>query len=186
MTFNDLAAVSGKPGLYKVIKPTRSGLILESLDEKKSKLITGPHHRVSLLAEISIYTTDIDKTIPLEDIFRKIKEEFGEDPGLDAKAEKDELFAFLKEIVPDYDPDRVYASDIKKIVSWYSIIYKGIPEILEQKKEEEKKDEKKGPKSETKGTGKKPTAKNVPGKGATSPPKAAPVKKSTTQRKSGG
>ena len=184
MTFHDLAAVSGKPGLYKIVTPTRSGLILEALDEKKSKLVTGPNHRVSLLAEISIYTTDVDKTVPLEDILRKIKKEFGGDPGLDAKSEKDELFAFLKEIVPDYDPDRVYASDIKKIVSWYGIIYKAVPEVLEEPKEEEKKEEKPEAKTPTK----KAPAKITPpkGKGTTAKQQAPAIKKSTTQRKSGG
>ncbi len=187
MTYNDIAAVTGKPGLYKVINPTRTGLILESLDDKKAKMVTGPHQRVSLLAEISIFTTDLDKTIPLEDIFRTIKKEFDDDPGLDSKADKDELFAFLKEIAPDYDPDRVYASDIKKIVSWYSVIYKEVPELLEEKKEEEKKEGKKAAKQDaSKATAKKSVAKNTAPKGKTGKGPAGNVKKPTAQRKSGG
>ncbi len=186
MTFNDIAAVSGKPGLYKVVKPTRTGLILESLDANKAKLITGPHHRVSLLAEISIFTTDIDKTIPLEDIFITIKKEFGEDPGVDAKSDKEELFAFLKEIVSDYDPDRVYASDVKKLLNWYEVIFKLAPELLEEKKEEKKSEKK----EETKATqAKKSATKSInkeTKKATPKPTKSAPPKKSTTQRKSGG
>ncbi|MCK5471198.1 MAG: DUF5606 domain-containing protein [Cyclobacteriaceae bacterium] len=136
MELKDIAAVSGKPGLFKVIKPTRTGLILESLDDKKSRLASGPHNRVSLLHEISIYTTDYDKTIPLQEILSKINKEFGDDPGVDGKSDPDELKAFLEHIAPDYDKERVYVSDMKKLVVWYLILKKIAPELLEEKKEE--------------------------------------------------
>lgn len=138
MDYNEIAAVSGKSGLFKVLKPTRNGVILESLDEKKSKLVTGPHHRVSLLSEISVYTMDVNKNIPLEDVFKKIYKEFGDDPGLDGKSDKDELFAFMKEIVPDFDSERVYPSDIKKIVSWYKVVYDKATELLKEKEQKKK------------------------------------------------
>lgn len=138
MELKDIAAVSGKPGLFRVIKPTRGGLVLESLDEKKQKLITGPQGRVSLLHEISVFTEQVDKTIPLSDIFIKIKNEFGDDPGVDAKSEPDELKAFLAHIVPDYDRDKVYVSDMKKMVSWYVILLKNAPEIFVVVSEPEK------------------------------------------------
>lgn len=136
MELKDIAAVSGKPGLFKVIKPTRTGLVLESLDVKKARLATGPHHRVSLLHEISIYTVEHDKTIPLQEIFVKINQEFGDDPGVDGKSDPDELKAFLGHIAPDYDKERVYVSDIKKMAIWYLILRKIAPELLEEKKEE--------------------------------------------------
>ena len=136
MELKDIAAVSGKPGLYQVVKPTRTGLILESLDGKQNRIVTGPHHRVSLLHEISIYTMDYDKTIPLQEIFSKILKEFGDDPGVDGKSDADELKAFLGHIVPDYDTERVYVSDMKKLASWYAILYKVAPEVLAEKKEE--------------------------------------------------
>lgn len=143
MELKDIAAVSGKPGLYQVIKPTRTGLVLESLDGQKSKIMTGPHHRVSLLHEISIYTTDYDKTIPLQEIFSKIHKEFADDPGVDGKSDPDELKAFLAHIVPDYDTERVYVSDMKKLVGWYSVLYKIAPELLVEKMEGEKNEENK-------------------------------------------
>ncbi len=136
MELKDIAAISGKPGLFKVIKPTRTGLILESLDGKKSRLATGPHHRVSLLHEISIYTMDYDKTIPLQEIFAKIYKEFDDDPGVDGKSDPDELRSFMEHIVPDYDKERVYVSDMKKLVGWYAILYRIAPELLQEKKEE--------------------------------------------------
>lgn len=141
MKFNEIATVAGKPGLYKVLKPTRGGVILESLDDKKGKLVVGTNQRVSILGEISMYTMTEEGASPLEDILKKIDKEFNGDLGLEADAEADELRAFLKHILPDYDENRVYASDIKKLVVWYGIIKKYIPEVLEDKGEEESNEE---------------------------------------------
>jgi len=137
MELKDIAAVSGKPGLYKVVKPTRTGLVLESLDGNNTKLVTGPHHRVSLLHEISIYTVDYDKTIPLQEILSKINKEFGDDPGVDGKSDPEELKAFMGHIVPDYDTERVYVSDMKKLANWYGLLLKIAPEVLEEETEED-------------------------------------------------
>lgn len=135
MELKDIAAVAGKPGLFKVLKTTRTGLVLESLDGKNTRIVTGPHHRVSLLHEISIYTMDYDKTIPLQELFQKISEEFGDDPGVDSKSAPDELKAFMEHIAPDYDKERVYVSDMKKLVNWYSLLVKVAPEVLDAKEE---------------------------------------------------
>lgn len=140
MELKDIASVSGKSGLFKVIKPTRTGLILESLDDKKAKIVTGPNHRVSLLHEISIYTQEYDKTIPLEEVFKKIYKEFGDDPGVDGKSEGDELKAFMEHIVPDYDRDKVYVSDMKKLVNWYGLLLNIEPELFEEQEENEEKE----------------------------------------------
>ncbi len=141
MELKDIAAVSGKSGLFKVVKPTRTGLVLESLDGNQARLATGPHHQVSILQEISIYTTEYEKTIPLQEIFHKINEEFGDDPGVDSKSDPDELKAFLGHIAPDYDKERVYVSDMKKLVGWYLILIKIAPEIMEKIEEEDTKSE---------------------------------------------
>lgn len=137
MKFEDIATVSGKGGLFKVIKPTKTGVILESLNEAKSKLVTGMNQKVSLLAEISVYRTGEEETIPLLDVFLKIKEEFEDDPGVDKNSDSDELKSFLGHILPDYDRERVYVSDIKKMVNWYLIIYQNAPEIFSKDKSEE-------------------------------------------------
>lgn len=136
MKFNDIATVSGKPGLYKVLKPTRGGVILESLDEKKGKLVVGANHRVSILGEISMYTMTEEGASPLEDIMKNIDKEFNGDLGLEADADADELRAFLKHVLPDYDEEKVYPSDIKKLVSWYAIIKKYVPEVLQEQESE--------------------------------------------------
>ena len=134
MKLSEIASVTGKGGLFKVLKPAKSGLILESMDEQKTKLVATGSHKVSLLDEISIYTHTKEGTTPLQDVLYKIYADFGDDLGLDANADGDELKAFLKSVLPNYDENRVYVSDIKKLVKWYGIIGKHAPEILKEEK----------------------------------------------------
>jgi hypothetical protein len=130
MKLSDIATISGKGGLFKVFKPAKTGVILESMDEAKTKLVATPNHRLSLLSEISIYTTTKEGTVALADVLKKIKETFGDDLGLDGDAEGNELKSFLKSVLPEYDEDRVYVSDIKKLVKWYSVLLKYAPEVF--------------------------------------------------------
>lgn len=130
MTLDDIATISGKGGLFKVFKPAKSGVILESLDETKTKIVATASNRLSILSEISIYTTSKEGTVPLADVLKKINAEYGDDLGLDAEADPSELKAFIKSVIPDYDESRVYVSDIKKLVKWYGIILKYAPEIV--------------------------------------------------------
>lgn len=139
MTLDDIATVSGKSGLYKVFKPAKSGVILESLDEAKTKMVATANNRLSILSEISIYTTTKEGTVPLVEVLKKINAEYGNDLGLDADADASELKSFIKSVLPEYDESRVYVSDIKKLVKWYRVILKYASEILapsEEKKEE--------------------------------------------------
>lgn len=142
MKFNDIATVSGKSGLYKILKPTRGGVILESMDDKKAKMVVGASQRVSILGEISMYTMTEEGATPLDEVMKKIEKEFQGDLGLDASADADELNAFLKHVLPDYDDTKVYPSDIKKLVSWYKIIRTFAPETLEEQAEEGESEEK--------------------------------------------
>ncbi|MEJ0056483.1 MAG: DUF5606 domain-containing protein [Bacteroidota bacterium] len=137
MELKDLASVSGKGGLYKVLKPGNSGVLLESLDETRTKIVATASNRLSLLEEISIYTRTKEGTTPLGTVLRKIKKDFNTDTGVDVNSDPSELKAFMKAILPEYDEDRVYVSDIKKLVKWYSIILQYAPEILEEKAESE-------------------------------------------------
>ena len=181
MDLKEIASVAGKSGLFKVIKPTKTGVILESLDEARKKSIASGNSRVSILKEISVYTTGKDSSILLEDLFDKIFEKHGKDLNVDPKAEASVLFNFLAEVLPDYDEDRVYASDLKKLVTWYQIISKNCPEIFEAPKAE-KKEEKPAKKASTTKkatTTKKPTAASK--KPATK--KATPAPKKTASRK---
>jgi len=136
MDLSEIAAIAGKGGLFHVLKPSRSGMIVETLDEQKKKMMVNMNHRVSVLKEVSIYTTDAEGAVPLEDVFQKIHEEFGDDPGVDT-SDDEELKAFLKHIVPEYDESRVYTSDMKKLVNWYNILLKYAPDVLEEGKSED-------------------------------------------------
>jgi hypothetical protein len=133
MELKDLASVSGKGGLFKVVTAGKAGVVLESLDEAKTKLVATASNKISLLEEISIYTTTKEGTAPLREVLKKIKKDFGNDTGVDGESDGTELKAFLKSVLPEFDENRVYASDIKKLVKWYGIIAKYAPEILEEK-----------------------------------------------------
>jgi len=148
MEFKEIATVVGKPGLYKILKPSRSGVILESMDEKKSKLIVGANNKVSILGEISIYTMNEEGSTSLEEVMKTIEKEFEGDLGLTTNADPDELKAFLKHVLPDYDESRVYTSDIKKLVSWYAILRKYAPESLQESTSEDQEQEEEKEKSE--------------------------------------
>ena len=143
MTLAEIASISGKGGLFKVVAPTKSGVILESLDELKTKLVATTSHRLSLLHEISIYTTTKEGTVPLEEVLKKIHTDFGDDLGVDGNSDASELKAFMKAILPIYDESRVYVSDIKKLVRWYDTILKHAPELLTEKTEAKENSEEK-------------------------------------------
>lgn len=130
MDFNEIATVSGKSGLFKVVSPTRGGVILESMDGQKKKMVVGMNAKVSVLGEISIYTTDKEGAVPLEEVMQKIHTEFDGDSGLSGSSDSEELKSFLKFILPEYDEGRVYVSDIKKLVNWYNILSADYPEVL--------------------------------------------------------
>jgi hypothetical protein len=138
MNFKDIAAVAGKPGLYRIVSPTRSGVVLEALDEKKTKLVAGMSMRVSVLNDISIYTLTEEGAEPLESVMKKIDANYQGDTGVDASATDAELRAFLKSVLPEFDQDRVYVSDIKKLNAWYLLIHKNCPEVFQESSTTEK------------------------------------------------
>ena len=139
MDLKDIAAVSGKSGLYKVVKPTRTGLILETLDEAKSRLIAGATNKVSLLNEISVFTTGEEVSASLATVLINIHKKYGNTIPIDTKASNNELFSFLGEVLPEFDREKVYPSDIKKLVNWYGLLAKHAPEkFVEEEPKAEK------------------------------------------------
>ena len=124
---------------------------METLDDTKKKMIANMQSKVSILSDISIYTTDEEGAVPLKDVMIKIHKEFNGDTGLSSSSDSDELKSFLKFILPDYDEDRVYVSDIKKLVTWYNLLSAKLPELFEEPKEEKaEKKVKKAPKKAAK------------------------------------
>jgi hypothetical protein len=171
----EIASVSGKGGLFRILKPTRNGVILETIDEKKTKIVANSNERVSILKEISIYTTGADSSKPLEEVLLTLKSKFGASLAVSSKSSEAELRAFMEKILPDYDQEKVYTSDIKKLVTWFEILSKHFPDAFvkeevketatedaEEKKEEKKAKEPKAKKEEVKAeaeTETKPKAK---------------------------
>lgn len=136
MELSEIASISGKGGLFKVLKPGKSGVLLESMDTTKARIVANATQRLSVLSEISIYTTTKEGTVALEDVLKKIHKDFKDDLGVDGNSDANELKAFLKSVLPEYDEDRVYVSDIKKLVKWYSILLEQAPEVFTAKQEE--------------------------------------------------
>ena len=132
MTIKEIASISGMSGLYKVLKPSKSGVIVESLDATQKKIIVSANQKVSLLDEISIYT--VTENVPLLDVLISIKNIKGDKLSVDTKSDL-ALKTFMKEVLPTYDDARVYTSDIKKLINWYNVLV-GYPEIFEVAKEE--------------------------------------------------
>jgi hypothetical protein len=121
MSLEKVLSISGKPGLYKMTKQTRSGFLAESLLDQK-KISVSSRHNVSLLTEIAIYT--LTQEVPLREIFEKIATKEDGKQTISHKVPKVELEEFFFGILPDYDEDRVYPSDIKKVVQWYNLLVK--------------------------------------------------------------
>lgn len=119
MNLERILAISGTPGLYALKVQTRTGFVAESLLDGK-KVTVGLRSNVSLLSEISMYTHSEEK--PLAEVMRNIAIKENEGPAISHKESNDKLVAYFKEILPDYDEDRVYASDIKKVLNWYNIL----------------------------------------------------------------
>ena len=120
MNVEKILAIAGKPGLFELKVQTRSGFLAESLLDGK-KITFGLRSNVSLLSEISMYTYSEEK--PLVEIMRAIAIKENEGPtSVSPKEDNAKLIAYFKEILPDYDEDRVYASDIKKLLNWYNIL----------------------------------------------------------------
>ena len=122
MGLEKVLAISGKPGLYKLITQTRGGFVAESLIDGK-RLSISLQNNVSVLSEIAIYT--LTEEVPLYKVLGKIRDkEDGKLCSVKPKDSKDKLEEYFFDVLPDYDEDRVYASDIKKVIQWYNLLQK--------------------------------------------------------------
>ncbi len=181
MVLKDIMAISGQPGLFKFIAQGKNAIIVEHLETKRrgSAFNTA---RVSSLEEITVFTEKED--MPLEKIFDLMYEKENGGPAIDFKSDPDKLKSYLEEIVPDYKKDKVYNSDIRKILQWYNILQKLNLLVKEEPESKEKAEQEKvaKPKKEKKPVSeaekkKEPAAakkksvkgKNEPGKKRKSP-----------------
>ncbi len=172
MSIEKILSISGKPGLYELKAQTRGGFLAESMIDGK-KLNVSARHNVSILTEISIYTYSGE--VPLQEIFQKISEKEDGKESIDHKKPNKDLEAYFREILPEFDEDRVYPSDIKKVIQWYNMLNrKGITDFSETEEESEEKEHS----EKAKPAAKKETTSKVASK--KSAPKASATKKGGT------
>ena len=134
----DLMSISGKGGLFRFLAQARNGIVVESLTDKK-RTIAPPTARVSALEDISIYTETED--VPLSDVLLRIHEKENGGTAIDPKSGNEALKAYFTEVLPEYDEERVYVSDIKKVLTWYNLLHElGLLEVTEKEEEDENSD----------------------------------------------
>ncbi len=121
MKLDDILSIGGKPGLYKLVKATRQGVLVEGLMDKK-RMPVSQRADVSALSDIAIYT--YAEELPLGEVYQKLYDKLDGAKALDAKkASNDELRAFMEDFLPDYDKERVYTSHLKKLFTWYNLLH---------------------------------------------------------------
>ncbi len=139
MTLDKLIVISGKPGIFKINAQSKSGLIVESLKDKKKFPVMNIHN-VSSLNDIAVYT--YEEEVPLKQVFLNIHKKENGAKTISHKENKNKLTDFFTEVLPNYDTERVYPSNIKKVVQWYNQLvdakfdFTGIEKQISQEEEE--------------------------------------------------
>ena len=136
MNIEEFVAVSGLPGLYKMVANRNNGLIVADLDSGKRKFAPARKHQFTPLASIGIYTNDGD-TQELKEVFRSMLEKLDTKPPVSTNASAAELSDYFAEVLPEYDEDRVYTSDIKKVIKWFNFLHERNLLSLEEKGKDE-------------------------------------------------
>jgi len=189
MALEQILSVSGKSGLYKLVGQMKNGIIVESIGDGKRFPVHGSA-KVSALEEISIYTET--EEVPLKDVFKKIYDKEKGKQGISHKEDSKKVKAYFETILPDYDKERVYASDMAKVIRWYNMLIENNAYDPNEAEDAEAAEESKAEDTESKKEGAKSTAKKAAAKKKADAPKAkaAPKKaastKISTPRKAGG
>lgn len=121
MELEKVISISGKPGLFRLVSQLKNGFIIEDISTKK-KVSIGNNSQVSLLDNIAVYTTD--QEVPLFQVFKNMAEHHNYEPTIPHKSSEEEIRGILENALPEYDRDRVYVSDIRKMAQWYNILQK--------------------------------------------------------------
>jgi hypothetical protein len=130
-----ILSISGHSGLFKLVAESKNSIIVESLETFK-RIPVHSTSKVSALEDIAIYTEEGD--VPLKEIFKAIYEHENGGPSISQKETANELKEYFEKVVPDYDKDRVYVSDIKKVLAWYNVLHE--KELLDFSEEEDNKE----------------------------------------------
>lgn len=118
MKLREIISVSGLPGLYKVITEKKGGFIIESLADGKRRFAPHRKHQFAPLESMAMFTDD-GEAEPLDKLFKRMNEQAEDNPAPQPKAEKDVLFEYVEDILPNYDKEQVHASDITRLLKWY-------------------------------------------------------------------
>ncbi len=172
-----IIAISGQPGLYKIVAQSKNGIIVEGLSDKK-RVNVYASTKVSTLSDISMFTTGDDK--PIEEIMTTIFEKEKGGAAVDNKADDKEIEKYFGQILPDYDKERVYVSNMRKLINWYNAL-----QVSGNLKEKEEKAEGGEEKTKAIKTDEKAKAKKTVSKDTTKPKTSAGVKKTAGVRKTG-
>lgn len=135
MDLKGIVSITGMPGLYKSISQRGDGMIVSSLETKETKFVSNRNNSFASLDSISIFTQDDSKELKL--VFEEMLKQESSNLPVDANSNNDVLKKYLKSILPDYDEKRVYVSDIKKLLKWFSILKKENLLTAEEKKDEQ-------------------------------------------------
>ena len=180
MKISDVLAISGKPGLFKILASSPKNLVVESMIDGKRSSIPGSL-RVSSLSDITMYTTNED--VPLREILKSMFDKNKGKPALSHNAAPQEVKDFIDSVVNDLDHGRVYASDLRKLVQWYNLLIsqKALPFEVEEEKKDDKDDKK--PTATKSAAKKKPGAKKPVIRKSPSAKKAVATKSTKTTKK---
>ena len=135
MNLKDILAISGLPGLYKMIDSRGNGLLVQGMDGGKTKFYSMRKHQFTPMETVAIYT--MSDTIELSEILQRMLDQVEENPPVGVKESKEKIEDYFSSIVPDYDEDRVYVSDMKKVIKWFNILNEKGYLTMEPEDEEE-------------------------------------------------
>lgn len=180
MDLSKVMAIAGKSGLFTIISQSRGGVIVQSLNDGK-KMPVFATHRSSILEDISMFTHTED--VPIKQVFWKMYQiEEGKKASIDPKADGSELKNYFETILPDFDQERVYPGDIKKVITWYNQLLEH--DMISEPKEEEPENEQEDAQEPTTDEKKEAEKKEESPKSIEEPAeKVKPAKKATTQKK---
>jgi hypothetical protein len=182
MDISKIIAISGYPGLFKVVAQAHNGIIVESLIDKK-RMQAFSTYKISALEDISIFTTGDD--MPLKDVLKKMFEMEKGQTSIDAKAGNEDLKSYMKKVLPEYDGERVHVSDIKKLITWYNLLEKNdLLKSTEAEPKEEQGEKSTEEKPKVKKAAAKTAAKAKPD-GAAAKANTKGARKTVTVRKTG-
>jgi len=175
-----IISISGQPGLYKIVAQSKNGIIVESLSDKK-RLNVYASTKVSTLSDISMFTTGDDR--PIEEIMTSVFEKEKGGAAIDNKADDKAIEKYFSEVLPEYDKDRVYVSNMRKLLTWYNALQS--TGSLKEKEEAKEGEEKTPAKSAAVKAEEKAKLKKTATKDASKAKTSVGVKKTTGVRKTG-